>query len=122
MLDPAYSVLQSLQQRVLAVWWDGEVGPAWLTKPGSQLPQMLKMEHLVIHSSRGLVIKDFTHIILVPVSSLPHLLSTNSAATGLLRNAPDKVSMPSGPLTAALPAHRQVLRRSIHKYCLQERW
>lgn len=79
MLDPAYSVLQSLQQQVLAVQWDGEVGPAWLTKPHSQLPKMLKMERLVIHFSGGLVMKVFTHITLVPMSSLPHPLSANSA-------------------------------------------
>jgi len=56
----------------------------------------------VIYSSGGLVTNMFAHITLVPVLSLPYPLSTNSAAAGLLSNAPDKVPMPTSAVLSLL--------------------
>lgn len=108
-------MLHSLPQWVLA---------AWLTKPGSQLPKSpgcWRWGDLFLRRPCNKYV--CTHRISSRVvSSLPSIYKLRSSGAAEQCSWQGPHAHQCSPLIDAPPAHRRVLCRNIHKYCLQERW
>lgn len=118
MLKSSYSLVRALQWWVLAARWDGGVGPVWFTNSALSYQKVQEAE---VPGDSPLWRPRNKHVRsrLISFCAVSSSLSiSNSAARGLLSNAPEKVPTSTSEAVLSLavpPESRKASHRSICK-------